>query len=163
MARDILFKAKRIDNGEWVEGFYFCMVHDDGRHIHHFIMPLGSDLSLGTPIEKIQVEIDINTLCQYTGLTDMHGNKIWENDVVEVWWKQRTLENDYVPQRHKAIIEFGNPNSLYSWGYQLHFVKDFPFNPDILLWIDMEESGAYCEVIGNIFDNPKLLGGAENG
>lgn len=52
MNREILFKAKRKDNGEWVEGFYFCMVHDDDRHVHHFIMPLGTDLSLGTPIER---------------------------------------------------------------------------------------------------------------
>jgi len=55
-------RAKRKDNKEWVEGYYFCMVHDDKRHEHHFIIPIGADLSKGTPIEKIQVEIDIETL-----------------------------------------------------------------------------------------------------
>lgn len=50
-----LFKAKRKDNGEWVEGFYFCMTHTDGRHTHHFIIPLGADLSLGTPVEKYRL------------------------------------------------------------------------------------------------------------
>ena len=58
-----LCRGKRTDNGEWVEGFYFCMTHPDGRHTHHFIIPLGADLSLGTPIEKIQVEIDPSTIC----------------------------------------------------------------------------------------------------
>ena len=58
-------------------------------------------------------------------------------------------------------MEFGNPNSFYSWGWQLRFLEDFPFNEDILLWIDMEETGAFCEVIGNIFDNPELLEGGE--
>ena len=68
-----LFKAKRKDNGEWVEGFYFCMTHTDGRHTHHFIIPLGADLSLGTPVEKIQVEVDQSTICQCTGLKDKNG------------------------------------------------------------------------------------------
>lgn len=77
-----LCRAKRNDNGEWVEGFYFCMTHPDGRHTHHFIIPLGTDLSLGTPIEKIQVEVDPSTLCWCTGLRDKNGKLIWENDIL---------------------------------------------------------------------------------
>ena len=132
-----LFKAKRIDTGEWVEGFYFCMVHDDGRHIHHFIMPLGIDLSLGTPIEKIQVEIDENTLCQYTGLTDKNGNKIWENDVVTI----------------KGMVSIGKVLfDKESCSYSIRvgvgrYVRDIGrFEKEI-------------EVIGNIFDTPGLLKG----
>lgn len=139
--REILFKAKRIDNGEWVEGFYFCMVHDDGRHIHHFIMPLGVDLSLGTPIEKIQVEIDGKTICQHTGLTDKNGNKIWENDVVRYSWTdgQGEAETDVV------AVEYDYYGfTPYVWDY------------------DCDGCCLYCEiieieVIGNIFDNPELL------
>ena len=51
-----LFKAKRVDNGKWVVGFYFCFTHYDKRHTHHFIMPLGIDLSLGKPIEKFKLK-----------------------------------------------------------------------------------------------------------
>lgn len=79
-----LFRGKRTDNGEWVEGFYFCMTHPDGRHTNHFIIPLGADLSLGTPVEKIQVEVDPDTICQCTGLKDKNGKLIWENDIVFV-------------------------------------------------------------------------------
>lgn len=164
MAREILFKAKRIDNGEWVEGS--IITRKDTKRV--FMVDIENITALRSVTTNYcdrydwrAVEVQADTICQYTGLTDKNGNKIWENDVVEVWWKQRTLETVCEPPKYKAIIEFGNPNSLYSWGYQLRFLEDFPFNNDILLWIDMEETGAYCEAIGNKFDNPELLGGAE--
>lgn len=146
--REILFKAKRIDNGEWVEGYYFCMVHDDGRHIHHFIMPLGADLNLGTPIEKIQVEIDENTICQYTGLTDKNGNKIWENDVVKHYYNQNK------PTRFTIGTICWNADKMRYERYERssqYEHKIFSVSYDCVY-----------EVIGNIFDNPELLeGGAE--
>lgn len=152
--REICFKAKRKDNGEWVEGFYFCMTHDDGRHTHHFILPVGADLSLGTPIEKIQVEIDVETLCQYTELIDYNMNGIWEKDIVRCY--------DYNSgSQFFAVVKFGNPNGYYSWGYQLKHIDGDEPNLDILLWINMEETGATCEVIGNIFDNPELMNTTE--
>lgn len=59
----MLCQANRKDNGQLVVGYYFCMHHnDDRKHIHHFVIPLEADLSIGTPIEKIQVEIDPNTV-----------------------------------------------------------------------------------------------------
>ena len=151
MAREILFKAKRIDNGEWVEGLLWKKKYNTSK-IFISCFPDKDDH------EEVYV-VDSNTICQYTGLTDKNGNKIWENDIVEVWWIQRTLKQNIEPKRYKAVVEFGNPNSFYSWGWQLRFLEDFPFNADILLWIDMEETGAFCEVIGNIFDNPELLKG----
>ena len=66
--REILFKAKRIDNGEWVEGLLTVMWGQ-----YHIINP--SDESTAYPINA-------ETICQYTGLTDNNGNKIWEHDVV---------------------------------------------------------------------------------
>lgn len=142
MAREILFKAKRIDNGEWVEGFYV-----NYKNVIHYILVCDGNGFAWYEIEK-------ETLCQYTGLTDKNGNKIWENDVVRCVDYNSNSE-------FMAVVVFGNPNSYYSWGYQLKHINGDEPNLDILLWIDMEESGAYCEVIGNIFDNPELLGGAE--
>lgn len=49
-------------------------------------------------------------------------------------------------------MEFGNPNAGYTWGWQLVYVSDEEANVDTLCWFDMEESGAYSEVIGNIHD-----------
>ena len=103
--------------------------------------------------------VDTDTVGQFTGLTDKNGKKIFEGDIVNVWWEQKTLEQVDEFPKYKAVIEFGNPNHLYNWGWQLKMIDDMPFNPDILLWVDMEEAGAFIEVIGNIHDNPELMEG----
>ena len=74
MVREILFKAKRIDNGEWVEGY--CV---KGTKFPSVIFTnIDSEIPECFDFE----EIDENTICQYTGLTDKNGNKIWENDIL---------------------------------------------------------------------------------
>lgn len=72
--REILSRAKRIDNGEWIEGNYVKaeLIHDKGYE--HYIIEIMRQG--GT------YEIDPETLCQYIGQTDKKGNKIWENDIV---------------------------------------------------------------------------------
>lgn len=137
-----LYRGKRIENGEWngkwVEGHYYEFM---GKS-YIFEQPFTSG--------NLTYEIDPSTICQCTGLKDKNGNLIWENDIVKCVDENNDIE-------FTAIIEFGNPNGLYSWGYQLQHIKGDEPNLDILLWVDMEEAGATCEVIGNVFDNPKLL------
>lgn len=143
MSNGYLCRAKRTDNGEWVEGYYFCMVHDDGRHVHHFIMPLGADLSLGMPIEKIQVEVDPSTICQCTGIEDKNGKR-WKGDIFEA------SDGEFI-QRY--VIEW-NVNEL-QWYAECVTTPDYS-TP--LCEFTLDE----IDVIGNIFDNPELLeGGAE--
>ena len=150
-----LFKAKRKDNGEWVEGFYFCMTHTDGRHTHHFIIPLGADLSLGTPVEKIQVEVDQSTICQCTGLKDKNGKLIFENDIVSF---EDTGEEGYEYKEgfdfvNKAKVEFAEGR----WSLT-DFVSDNSGVMDEMYdHAEFMEFWQYCEVIGNKFDNPELL------
>ena len=71
---EILFKAKRKDNGEWVEGGYFSEPYTDKKYIIRWN-------SFGLGFNEF-IEVAHDTICQYTGLTDKNGEKIWENDIL---------------------------------------------------------------------------------
>lgn len=128
MNREILFKAKRKDNGEWVEGQYAYTANpltEDGKPIKHLICN-------GTNI--FNDLIDPETLCQYTGLTDKNDKKIWENDIVKL-----PDEDDYFK---------------CEWDED---AARFVLNGDGLT-VDFDNYYGYeCEVVGNIFDNADLL------
>nr|WP_316613937.1 YopX family protein [uncultured Ruminococcus sp.] len=131
--REKLFRGKRIDNGEWVYGFYFCMYHDDDRkHLHHFIIPLNVPIPKDKPIGEIQVEVNPDTVGQYTGLTDKNGKKIFEGDIA------KNPINDGI-----FVVKYKNSLACFL-GISIHG------NPSTGLC-----SG--FEVIGNIHDNPELL------
>lgn len=147
--REILFKGKRVDNGEWIEGM---LINGDG---YVFIAPRVNMLSFNRQKLAFNLhgcEVVPDTVGQYTGLTDTNGNKIFENDVVK-------CNDEIINAEFTAFVKFGNPNGEYNWGYQLNFIAGDTANLDILLWVEMEEGSAYIEVIGNIHDNPELLKG----
>ena len=126
MSREILFKAKRKDWRElpkvqwWVEGE---VIHE----------PYGVVIQYYAEKKRIKVVIDPETLCQYTGLKDKNGKRIWENDIVKI--------NN---SKGNVLITFGDfeiictiPNEKY-YKHRLEYDTEY-------------------EVIGNIFDNAELL------
>ena len=128
--REILFKAKRIKNGEWVEGLLWKKKYNS-NNIFISCFPDKDDN------EETYV-VDPNTICQYTGLTDKNGNKIWENDVVKDNVVFGTVVWDEKHVQFMIDDEFDGHQEYTDW------------------WGEVE-------VIGNIFDNPELLkGGASN-
>ena len=143
--REILFRGKTKD-GVWYHGFI------KGKSLPNYE---GNKMEF-TPCIIEQPFADIwvipETVGQYTGLTDKNGRKIFEGDIVK-------CSDETHGYGFTAIVMFGNPNGEYNWGFQLKRIKGASANTDILLWVDMEETGAFIEVIGNIHDNPELLKG----
>lgn len=135
--REILFKAKRKDNGKWFEGYY--------RKKYDF---LGNEEHLIFHAYSYKVweyaEIVPETLCQFTGLFDKNGNKIWENDIVNT--------NSNV----RAQIKFGLYSNGFSTrkhnqGFYIDFMDKEYYRNELGYW------AGKSVVIGNIFDNKELL------
>lgn len=151
------FKAKRADNGEWVQGYLFDDGFENGRV---FIGGLVIEKYTGTACDDWTIsgscfcEVDKSTICQCTGLKDKNGKLIWENDILdgftypylsegvhnyyaEVYWCDNVpsfgICTQKYPESKVAGISAGMTELMEGW------------NPND--W----------EVIGNVFDNPKLL------
>ena len=137
--REILFKAKRKDNGEWIEGHY-----TECRGETFIGIDTSSMFEIFCPPVIRWFKVSSETICQFTGLYDRYGNKIWENDILKTW------SDEY------AQVKFG----LYSTGFASDdcnqgFYVEFPEDA-----IYRHELGYWCKetyVIGNIFDNKELL------
>ncbi len=138
--REILFKAKRIDNGEWVEG---CYTEYNGKTF------IGIDISIYSDIFEVfcipvikWFEVDPETICQFTGLCDKNGKRIWENDIFQCTDETMVTQKDLIEynETHASFVRLRNMDELGSQ----------------YLWID-EAICNHGEVIGNIFDQPELL------
>ena len=131
--REILFKAKRIDSGEWVKGYY--------QKRYYF---LGNEEHLIFHADSYKVweyaEIDPETLCQFTGLCDKNGKKIWENDIL-----MAHLDESYPEDATYEAVEWGVA------GWVTHEANSI--DRQYIGEFDLE----HYEVVGNVFDNPELL------
>lgn len=133
--REILFKAKRLDNGEWVEGYYvYCRKR-------HYILPVLNKVIGFDEREDEWVEVDPDTICQYTGLTDKNGKKIWENDICDR------------KEKYPEIVTYNKGDWQLDYSYALG--KEKHFCACNLGFYVCERN--CVEVIGNVFDNPELL------
>ncbi len=130
MNREILFRAKRVSNGMWVEGDLTRCILIGEAHICR----IEDNLSITTH------RVDFQTICQYTGLTDKNGRKIFEGDIVN-------------------CAEYECCGNI-SWneseaGFYFCVLLDGGGFEEENLYDYVDE----LEVIGNIFDNPELLEG----
>lgn len=143
--REILFKAKttKKDNPKhefsekWVEGnLILC---GEKAYIH----PISNKIRTTGEIARIIVlhEVIPNTICQYTGLTDKNGKKIWENDICDR------------KEKYPEIVTYNKGDWQLDYSYALGKEKHF-----CACNLGFYACERECvEVIGNVFDNPELL------
>lgn len=136
--REILFRGKREDNGEWVEGYYVCV-----SGVKHYILT-------GNPViapNNITIEcygVIPETVGQYTGLKDKNGKRIFEHDVVRRF-------NSKGKEIMRYIVKWCDDCCIFVLSY---CGDDMGYDTDFTVF-----SGTELEVIGNETDNPELLGG----
>lgn len=140
--REILFRGKRLDNGELVEGAFL-----NDRNGAFYICPAVSDISYGDSGTRRRIgcwhKVDPSTVGQYTGLKDKNGNRIFEWDVIKRFWLG--AEIIYCVRYDGEYAQFIG-NSMNKSGFTT-----------------FDNDGEMFEVIGNIHDNPELWKGGDEG
>ena len=135
--REILFQGKRLYNGKWVEGAFF----NDGDGAC-YICPVATDVSISYGDNGNRRRIGCwyavvpETVGQYTGLNDKNGKRIFEGDIVDI-----LTENEEI-----GVVAYEDGGFLVDAD---GFCVDFHANIN----------GTDLEIIGNVHDNPELLGG----
>ena len=141
--REILFRGKSVNGIGWVEGslrITTIQPADDAPFEHYEIEDTTYGVFPNDFMSGICETVDPNTVGQYTGLTDKNGRKIFEGD----------------------IVKNGEFTMVVVW-YDFHAAFMLAFHVDGDYHEAISNSHIYLEVLGNIHDNPELLGGGEDG
>ena len=151
-----LYRAKRIDNGEWIVGSLIQAPYLGS--IRSWISSEQEDKARLREISSNQAvwrafEVRTDTICQCTGLKDKNGKLIWENDIVRF-----QFDNDDCPFPNKDIkkrigkVFFSDFRA--SWSIAMGRKGSKCLNNDLFKYV---QNGNRVEIIGNIFDNRELL------
>lgn len=138
--REILFKGKDKNDGNWYEGYY-VQLHDDRLNKaaeHHYIV-FERMTDRGLLSDPLRADVFPETVCQYTGITDKGGRKIFEGDILSAHL------DDQCPDATTYVQVIWNG---FSW-----CIRENTKDVAITKW-----DCNFFEVCGNIFENSTLLG-----
>ena len=144
--REILFRGKRKDNGEWVYG---CVLQADNWSDISVIYNYDGSMYEPPLFDFDSYEVIPETVGQYTGLTDKNGKEIYEGDIVHAIYKSGYTG---IPDRDFGIGVIRYNGTYYGGAaYQIDIIGE----PGRRVF----SASLQVEVIGNVHDNPELLEG----
>lgn len=147
--REILFRGKTADENKWIYGDIFHSgAYPKITRIHDYI-------------NRVNYAVNPETVGEFTGLSDLNGVKIFEGDILESFYKK---------ERIVSVVKYGGfePEFFYecaeAQGFFLHGMKLYGLYAYDLAGSEMMflEDMRQAKIIGNIYDNPELLGGDDH-
>lgn len=136
---EYLFRGKRLDNGEWVQG---ALVYDGRDKLYRIITEI--NYSTGTCLTTNKApRVDASTICQCTGLKDKNGTKIFEGDIID--FSHRSDSESY------GVVKYDTYETEFAIVYD-----------SIYEGLGRHYHSRDVEVIGNIYDNPEPMKGDGN-
>ena len=151
--REIIFRGKRKDNGEWVEGYY-ARKGVDKDTFKHFICVMTFNVNGNTYSSMFyltDIEVIPETVGQYTGLTDKNGTKIFEGDILKI------IDGKEIIIASVKFGDYNQPDKILKThiGFYFDIANLVSYRKDIGYWFG--KTFSEIEVIGNVHDNPELL------
>lgn len=143
-----LFKAKRVDNGEWEIGSLIALPTGEYEISNKCNNPPDCDPMWDKVV--ITHKVDPTTICQCTGLKDKNGKLIWENDIVK-----KEFYTDYDNCANSE--EYIGIAKIMDCAWVIETIRGHKCTRPIFEAMSYSEDVKHFEVIGNIFGNPELL------
>ena len=146
-----IYRGKRIDTGEWKEGYLLGVQKQvDGKDLF-FIVDENNESHRVNP----------ETIGEYTGLTDKNGVRIFEGDILESFYKKKRIVSvvKYGGFEPEFFYECAEAQGFFLHGMKLYGLYAYDLASSEMMFVeDMRQA----KIIGNIHDTPELLGGNDN-